>query len=140
MRRLLWTQATAILPPFADRCAFEVHAPCTLDLTIASAHYLHALPGGEVPVSILFSGTVFSAPAGGGLEASPVPWSSEARFAMSVSVWQETIDRHYAGSAPLPLSREVLDRLTRYRARAGLATLQQAVESLLPAEEGVVPS
>jgi hypothetical protein len=136
VRRLLWTQATAIVPAFSDRCTFDVHAPCPYDLAIGSASYLRALPRGEVPIAILFSGTLFSSAPGGGLEASPVPWTSEARFAMPVSVWQETVDHHYAGSAPLSLSRDLLERLSQYRTRAGVATLEQAVDHLLRTGDG----
>jgi hypothetical protein len=134
LRRLLWTQATAILPPFEDKGSFEVHAPCSYDLSVASAQYLFSLPRGEVPIAMLFSGTVFSTGADGALEASPVSWSSEARFVMPARVWQETVDHYYAGCASLPVSRGVLERLIRYRSRAGFTSLDQAVESLLPRE------
>jgi hypothetical protein len=134
--RILWAQTTAVVPGFAGEVVFDVHAPCTFDLAVASSRYFHALDGADVPVAMLFSGTVFHADPDGALRAAPVPWSSEARFSMPTRVWKECVEHHYAGRAALPLSRDVFDRLQRYKARAGLATWEQAIDRLLPPEEG----
>jgi len=134
--RILWAQTAAVIPGFTGEVVFEVHAPCTLDLAVASSRYFHALDGGDVPVAMLFSGTVFHASADGALRAAPVPWSSEARFSMPASVWKECAEHHYAGRAALPLSRDVFDRLLRYKTRAGLATWEQAIDRLLPPDDG----
>jgi hypothetical protein len=133
VRRLLWAQVTAVLPQFTDRCEFEIHAPCTSDVNVVSAHYCQALRDTDVPVSILFSGTVFSKVADGGLEARPLPWSSEARFAMPSRVWRDAIERQSAGTQVL-LRREIHERLARYGEQGGFATLDEAVESLLSAQ------
>jgi hypothetical protein len=135
-RRLLWAHTTAVVPAFAAEVVFEIHAPCTYDLFVASSKYLRALSGGQVPVVMLFSGTVFHAGADGALQAAPVPWSSEARVAMPVHVWQQAIDQHYGGRAPLPVSTEVLERLGRYKTRCGLPTWDAAIDSLLPPDAG----
>jgi hypothetical protein len=134
--RVLWAHATAVVPAFSGETQFEVHAPCTYDLCVASAKYFHALQNGDVPVAILFSGTVFHAAADGALQAAPVPWSAEARWAVPARVWQETLEHYYAGRAALPLSKDVVDRLGRYKTRSGLPTWDAAIESLLPPDPG----
>ncbi len=42
----------------------EVDLPitCTYDFEVAAAKYLHGLDGGEIPILLLFSGTIFRAP------------------------------------------------------------------------------
>jgi hypothetical protein len=131
LRRVLWTHATAVVPAFDREALFEVHAPCTFDLCAASSKYLEALQSGEVPVVILFSGTVFHATPDGALQAAPVPWSAEARGTVPARAWHETLEHHYAGRAALPVGRDVLDRLGRYKARSGLPTWDAVLEQLL---------
>jgi hypothetical protein len=105
---------------------------------IASSKYLEGLRDGDVPVVMLFSGSVFYAgeDAPQALQVAPVPWTSEARFSLPLRTWREAIDQHYAGHAPLSIRKDVLERLLRYRSQAGLPSCDAAIESLLPPEEG----
>lgn len=139
LRRVLWTHATAIVPGFTRATTFDVHAPCSYDLSIAPGRYFQALVEGDVPVVILFSGTVFHARADGAMQAAPLPWSAEATCRMPVSAWRDAVDRHHSGCAALPLRKDLYDRLQRYRAQARLATWDEAIERLLPPEEGLAP-
>lgn len=134
LRSLVWTSASLSVPAFEGRVVVDLPLPCSLDLTVAAAKYFYALEGGEVPLTLLFSGTVFHAGAGGALEAAPVPWSREAAFRLPVAVWKEAVDRQFPGAAPFALRRDVFDRLYRLKVARGLATLDEALESLLPPE------
>ncbi len=107
---------------------------CTFDLAVGSARYVHALEDGEVPLLLLFSGTIFHAAPGGGLQVAQVPWTAEARFGLPLAIWRETINHYYPGCAALMLRRDVFERLHRYRAQGGFTSWEQAVESLLPRE------
>jgi Family of unknown function (DUF6084) len=104
---------------------------CTYDLEVAAASYLAALEDGDVPLELLFSGTVFYGGADGRLQAERISWTKEATYALPVRVWRETMDGHFPGSAWLRLSRESYDRLRAYRARNAFATWDDAVATLL---------
>jgi hypothetical protein len=131
---LLWAHAGVMVPAFTGDASVELPLPCTYDFTVASARYFHGLGGGDVPLLLLFSGTVFHAREDGSLQVAQVPWSKEASYRLPVAVYRETMEHHYPNIAPLHLRRDVFDRLHRYRSRGGFPTWEQAIESLLPAE------
>jgi hypothetical protein len=131
LRTLPWTRLTVAVPPFSGSTVVELPVVCTYDLEVAAAGYLGALDGGEVPLELLFSGTVFYAGADGRLQAERIAWTKEATYALPVGVWRETMDRHFPGSAWLRLSRDCYDRLRAYRARNAFATWDDAMAALL---------
>jgi hypothetical protein len=139
VRSLLWTQASVVGSAFRHRDTVEIALPCGFDFNATAAKLFYALDDGEMPLSLLFSGTVFVTGSDGGLQVAQVPWSAEARFRLPVRVWRETLDHYYPGTAVLPLRRDVFDRLYRYKTRHGLPTWEQAVESLLELEPDRVP-
>src|ERR1700748_3134812 len=59
LRNLLWTNVSVILPGFKGRTQTELRVPCSFDFNVAATKYFEGLVGGEVPLNILFSGTVF---------------------------------------------------------------------------------
>jgi hypothetical protein len=132
LKPLLWAQTSVAVPRFTGEATALLPLPCTLDFAVGSARYVHALDEAEVPLLVLFSGTVFHAIGGGSLQVAPVPWSAEARFGLPIAVWRETIEHYYPGCAPLLIRRDVFERLHRYRARGGYTSWEQAIESLLP--------
>jgi hypothetical protein len=113
----------------------ELPVPCTFDFNIAATKYFYALEAGDVPLCFLFSGTVFYAAADGRLQIAQVPWEKDATFHLPARVWQEMMDHYYPNSAWLRLPRELFDRLYRYKRQHGLATWEQVLACLLPAEE-----
>lgn len=127
----LWTHAQVVVPAFQGSCAAELPVPCTYDFNVAAAKYFHALREGEVPLTLLFSGTVFYRAEGGALQISPVPWTKEASFRLPVQAWKELMERWYPNSAVLRLRRDVFDRLHRFKVERGLPTFEQAMEALL---------
>jgi hypothetical protein len=132
LKPLLWAQASVAVPRFTGETTAQLPLPCTLDFAVGSARYAHALGEGDVPLLVLFSGTVFHAAGGAALQIAPVPWTAEARFGLPIAVWRETIDHYYPGCAPLLLRRDVFERLHRYRSLGGFTSWEQALESLLP--------
>ena len=50
--------------------------PCTYDLELAAAKYFYSLPGGEVPLSFHFNGTVCYRGDDGRMQVVQVPWSA----------------------------------------------------------------
>jgi hypothetical protein len=133
LRPFLWTYATTMVPGFTGQTDVDLPVPCTYDFDVAAAKYLHALRDGDVPLVLLFSGTVFTRGlAGFGVEQ--VPWHLEAAYRLPVAVWRSTMDRFFPNSGWIRLDRETLDALTRYRAARGLTSWEQTLGELLPAE------
>ncbi len=124
---------TTMVPAFTALTDVEVPVPCTYDLEVASARYLHGLDDGTVPMLMLFSGTIFVA-TDTGYSVELVPWSSEATYRMPVSVWQDLVEAHFPGSAWLRCSRETLDELSEFKAERALPTWDATLAALLAEE------
>ncbi|HMA33328.1 MAG TPA: DUF6084 family protein [Chloroflexia bacterium] len=136
MHSMLWTHAHLGVPAFTGSTTVDLPVPCTYDFNVAAAKYFYALEDGEVPLLLLFSGTIFYETAGGALQIAQIPWEKEATFRLPVTIWKQLMDLYYPNSAWLCLRADVFDRLYRYKIRGGLPTWEQTLESLLPAEEG----
>lgn len=134
LRALPWIQTTLLVPSFRGHTVVDLALPCGTDFDGAVAKYFEALDGGEVPLSVLFSGTVFHARDDGALQVSPLPWTSEAGCTLPVSVYRDAFERHHAG-ALLPIPRELYERLRRYKKARGAATWAQALDALLAEHE-----
>ena len=134
LRSLLWTTTSFTVPPFTGSTVVEVPIACTYDFDVVATKYLQALGDGDVPLELLFSGTVFFAAAGGRLQVVHVPWDREARCGLPVQVWREAVERAFPGSAWLRLRRDVFDRLQAYKSSRALLTWDAALEELLPDE------
>ena len=133
LRTLPWTRATVVVPPFTGRTTVDLHIPCTYDLEVTAARYLAALEDGEVPLELLFSGSVFYSPAGGALQTARIAWDSDVGYRMPVAAWRATIDRHFPNAAWLRLGRESFDRLAAYKASRAFTSWDAAIDSLLGA-------
>lgn len=135
LKTLLWTHVHATVPAFTGSTLVDVMLPCSADLEVVASKYFHSLEGGEVPLVVLFSGSVFYERADGALQAVQIPWSKEARFKLPVAAWQETIDHYFPNMGFLKLDRDVLDKLYRYKVQNGLPTMERAILSLLPPDD-----
>ena len=138
LRPMLWTHAQAVIPSFTGSTTADLQIPCTFDFNVAATKYFHAISDGDIPLNLLFSGSVFYADPEATLQVVPVPWNKEARFRLPVSVWREMMDLYYPNSAWLYLRRDVFERLYEYKTQRGIATWEQALEGLLAAEQEVV--
>ena len=103
----------------------DVALPCSYDFDVAANKYLYALEDGEVPLLLLFSGTVFTAE-GNGFSVSLVPWDREAQFRLPVAVWKQTMQLHFPGTAWLRLGERSFDALHRYRTEQQLTSWDDA--------------
>lgn len=140
LRSLLWTRADVNVGAFSEATEVDLLLPCTYDFNVLAARYLHALEDGLVPLVLLFSGTVFFSGPGGGLQVVMVPWDREAEFELPVATWKSMMDLYYPNAAWLCLRRDTFDRLAAYKSRRGIATWDQALDSVLEvAEETAAP-
>lgn len=135
LRGFLWTNATLVVPPFTGTGRATLTVPCTYDLEVAAAKYFNALSDGEVPLDLLFSGTVFYAGDGGALRTARIPWESEVRFGLPVRVWKQALENRFPGAAWLRVDRGVYDRLLAYKAGRTLPSWEAALEELLDRSE-----
>lgn len=135
LRTLPWLRTTVVVPPFEGATTVDLDLPCTYDLEVTASRYFDALGDGEVPLELLFSGSVFYAGADGRLQTTRLAWSQEADYALPVAVWRRTMDQHFPDSAWLRLGRQSFDRLSLYRARRGLGSWEEALDSLLGERE-----
>jgi hypothetical protein len=135
LRSMLWTHASLIVPPFTGTTVVDLPVPCTFDFNVAATKYFYALAEGVVPLSLLFSGTIFHTNDDGALQASPISWEKEAAFRLPVQVWKDMMAHYYPNSAWLCLHQDVFERLFRYKTSRGLPTWEHALENLLDASE-----
>jgi hypothetical protein len=126
LKPFLWTHASTMVAGFDGTTEVDMPVPCTYDFEVAAAKYLHALGDGDVPLVLMFNGTIFS---GAGVE--PVPWHKESTFRMPAGVWRRLMDLYFPDSGWIRLRRDTLDDLERYKAERAMATWEQAIEALL---------
>jgi hypothetical protein len=122
--------ANQMVPTFTEQTDIEVALPCSYDFDVAANKYLYALSDGEVPLLLLFSGTVFTAE-GSGFSVSLVPWDREARYRLPVETWKQAMDLHFPGTRWLRLGERSFDALCRYRTEQQLTSWDDAIDRLL---------
>jgi hypothetical protein len=130
LKPMQFADSSVILPGFRGSTEVDLPVPCTYDFEVSSAKYLHALSDGEVPLLLLFSGTVFTRGLGG-VSVERVPWDKEASCRMPVAVWRQAMDLHFPGTAWVRVRRETLDALQRFKSHRALPTWDDALEALL---------
>jgi len=134
LKPFLWTHVSTTVADFAGSVEVDLPVPCSYDFEVAAAKYLHSIGDGEIPIVLLFSGTVFSY-RNGGLVVQPVPWNVEAEHRLPVAVWRATMDSFFPNSGWIRVSRETIDALTRYKAERALTSWEDTFERLLKEAE-----
>jgi hypothetical protein len=137
LRSLLWTHVNVNVPPFRGSTVVDLPMPCTFDFNVGATKYFHGLSDGDVPLCLMFSGTVFYARDDEHLQVAPISWDKEARFNLPVKLWRDMMDVYYPNTAWLCLRRDVFERLQEYKVRHGIPTWEQALESMLETNEMV---
>ena len=131
VRPLLWMNTTVAVPGFTDNVLVDLQLPCTFDFNVAATKYFHALDAGDIPLCVMFSGTVFYQGEDERLQVAQVPWDREANFRLPVSVWKEMMEMHFPNTAWLCLRRDVFEQLYEYKVRHGIPTWEQAISRAL---------
>jgi Family of unknown function (DUF6084) len=135
VKPLLWMNTSVAVPRFTGEVLVDLELPCTFDFNVAATKYFHALDAGDIPVAVLFSGTLFYEGPDGALQISQVPWDRESSYRLPVSVWKEMMEMHHPNSAWLCLRRDAFEQLFNYKVRHGLPTWEQAIAKALAAED-----
>jgi Family of unknown function (DUF6084) len=134
VRPLLWMNTSVAIPAFTGNTVVDLQLPCSFDFNVAATKYFHALESGEIPLCVMFSGTIFYRSVEGELQVAQVPWDREANFRLPLAVWREMMDMHYPNTAWLCLHRDAFEQLYSYKVRHGLPTWEQAIARALAAE------
>jgi hypothetical protein len=71
VRPLLWMNTSIATPGFTGSVLVDLQLPCTFDFNVATTKYFHALDSGEIPLCVMFSGTVFYRGEDGALQVTP---------------------------------------------------------------------
>ncbi|HTW01485.1 MAG TPA: DUF6084 family protein [Streptosporangiaceae bacterium] len=130
LKPLQFTTVSMMVPGFTGSTEMDLPVTLSYDLEIGSTRYFAGLEDGEVPLLLLFSGTVFSS-ADGRLQVQQVPWSKEASYRLPVSIWREAIEAHFPNSAWIRMRLQTLDALQHFKTRQALPTWDATITSLL---------
>ena len=131
LRNLLWTNTSAVIPQFTGVTTVDLQVPCTFDFSVATTKYFNGLADGEIPVYIMFSGSIFYGDPSGALRVTPISWEKETRFRLPLNVWKDMMDAYYPNSAWLCVRRDVFEALHRFKVQRGMPTWEQVFESML---------
>ncbi|HJQ02596.1 MAG TPA: DUF6084 family protein [Jatrophihabitans sp.] len=134
LRPFLWMQCNTTVQGFTDSTEVELVLPCSYDFDVVGSRYLHTLAAGTVPLVLLFSGTVFTR-GSNGFGVEQVPWDCEARYDLPVAVWRRMIESYFPNTGWIRLDSDVLTDLADYRARHGLLSWEETIQSLLAGDE-----
>jgi len=137
LRPFLWMQCSTTVQGFTGATEVDLALPCTYDFDVVGSRYLHALTAGTVPLSLLFSGTVFTR-GSNGFGVEQVPWDCEANYDLPVAVWRRMIESYFPNTGWIRLDSDVLTGLADYRARRGLLSWEETIQSLLSGRDEVV--
>lgn len=135
LKTMHWTRLNVVIPRFDGSTVVELPVPCSFDFNVAATKYFAGVREGEIPLRLLFSGTVFYRPPEGGLQTAPIPWEREAECRLPVEVWRRMMDLYYPNEAWLSLRRDVFERLYAYKTRGGFPTWEDALASILESQE-----
>jgi hypothetical protein len=130
LKPMQFTNISIMVPGFAGSTEIDLPVPLTYDMEIGATRYFAGLDEGEVPLLLLFSGTVFSV-LDGQMSVTQVPWSKETSYRLPVSIWREAIDAHFPNTSWIKLSSTAMDELLEYKTRKALPTWEATVLSLL---------
>jgi len=139
LRPMLWTHASTVIPAFSGSTTADLQVPATFDFNVAATKYFHGVSDGDIPLNLMFSGTIFYTAGEQPLQVAPISWDKEARFKLPVKVWREMMELYYPNSAWLSVRKDVFNRLYEYKVRRGIQTWEETLEGLLSGvEEQVV--
>jgi len=139
LRSTLWTHAQLVVPSFSERIITDMHVPCTFDFNVAATKYFAALQDGDIPLLLMFSGTVFYEGPSRAMQVAPISWDKETRFRLPVKVWRDMMETYYPNSAWLCLRKDVFNRLLEFKTLHGIPTWEEALERLMNAAQEAVP-
>ena len=100
LRPLLWTHTSTVVPQFSGSTIVDLPVPCTYDFEVAGTKYFDALEGVAIPLTFLFSGTIFYEDESDNLQVGQISQiRREPAYRLPVALWPEMIGRYFPNSA-----------------------------------------
>jgi hypothetical protein len=135
LRSMLWVHTSAQVPAFDREHDVSLPVQCSFDFNVAATKYFYGLEDGEVPLTLLFSGTVFYRDDDGFLQMDQISWSKQAEFRLPISVWRELMEHYYPNSTWLRIDHKVFDQIYQYKRKNGLTSWDETIRRLLRSEQ-----
>lgn len=139
MKPMQLATVSHLLGAFVSCTDTAVSLPCSYDMEVATGKYFHSLDGGEIPLLVLFSGSVFTPaePARSpNFAVEAVPWHNEVRFALPVTTWREMMDLYFPGSGWLRLRRSTIDAIRALATARAVPDWDDLIEHLVESAHG----
>jgi hypothetical protein len=130
LRPFLWLHTSAMVPGFTGETEATLPLPLTYDLEVAAPKYLHAVRSGDIPLSLMFSGTAFLR-GDNGFQIRQIPWDTDQTYRMPAGVWREAMDQYFPGAGWIRMQRDTLDALLRVRSDLGLSSWEVTFAAVL---------
>lgn len=137
-RSFLWCHATTMVHSFTGATTFGLEVPCTADLEVVASRYVAALPDGEIPLTMHFTGRVLYQGPQRQVQVVHLPWSTSASYRMPVTTWKSMMKHHHGNSGFVLLHDDTLEALVKHKRVNGLHSFDAVVLDLLehaPADE-----
>jgi hypothetical protein len=131
LRSVMWTNAGVLVPAFAETCTVELPVPCSYDFDLAATKFFHGVETGEVPLLLLFSGTIFFRNHNGELQIGQIAHHKEALYRLPVPVWQRMMEECHHDSVWLRIDRELFEAIYRFKRERRLASWNDALQRLI---------
>ncbi len=135
LKPFLWMQCSSMVQGFTDITEVDLALPCTYDFDVSGSRFLHAVGAGTIPITLLFSGTVFTKGVNG-FGVQQVPWDCEASYQLPISVWQQMITSYFPNSGWIRLDHDVVAQLADFKSRHGLTSWEETMQTLLATRDG----
>jgi hypothetical protein len=131
LKSFLWAIVPVSVPRFEGSTEVDILVPCSFDFDVAATKYFHGLESGEVPVAILFSGSIFWRDAQDRLQIGQLSWSHGINHRLPATLWHELMNQYYPNAAWLRLDRDTFERLYALKRQLGAASFDSALGHLL---------
>jgi hypothetical protein len=132
LKPLQFANVSTMVPGFTGSTEIDLPVPCSYDLEVASTKYFRALDDGDIPLLVLYSGTLFYL-LDGRFAVEQIPWSRETSVAVPVTTWRAVVEEHFPNAAWIRLDLDTLRALGTYKSRTATPTWDATVLSLLQA-------
>ena len=129
-RPFLWMHTSAMVPGFTGDTEATLPLPLSYDLEVAAGKYLHAVRDGDIPLSLMFSGTAFLK-GNNNFQVLQIPWNTDLTYRMPARFWREAMDQYFPGAGWIRLQRDTLDALLRVRSDLGLPSWEETFTAVL---------
>ncbi len=130
LKPFYWATVGSMVTAFTESVEIDIQVPLTYDWELASTKFLHAVETGDVPVNLLFNGTIISK-GESGFSIEPVPWNKESRFGVPAGLWRAVMDIYFPGTGWIRTDRSTIDKLERFRSIRGLTSWERTFDVLV---------